>query len=85
MTYVQTIPPMARDEFEEKLVTRWGETVDKTTAGEMLSLDRRTVGTYVNAGYLKTTPNGRIIVREAARWITSNQRTPKQKKRLRTL
>lgn len=86
MTYIKIPPPLSSDDFEERLVNRWGETVDKVKAGEMLGgIDRETVRQYVKRGYLQEAPNGRIIVRDAARWIKSNQRTPKQKQRLKSL
>lgn len=69
----RTIPaPLTATELEDRMVDRWGETADKITAGQMLGVDRRTIAEYVKRGYLQETPNGRIIVREAARWIKSN-------------
>lgn len=77
----RTIPKLlSANEYEERLVNRWGETVDRVTAAEMLGVTRETIRRYINAGYFQTTPNGRVIVREAARWIKSNPRIELRKK-----
>ena len=46
----------------------WGEMVTVSRAAIMLGLSRPTIYKMIRAGKLKTGPDGRVLVREAARW-----------------
>lgn len=69
MTYSK--PPASISELEQTWVDQWGEAVSKTTAAKMLGVSTTTIWRMVQDGRLIEAPNGRILVRPAARWANS--------------
>ncbi len=55
-------------ELEQAWVEQWGEAVKKTTAAKILDVDASTIWRMVQDGRLVEAPNGRILVRQMARW-----------------
>lgn len=55
-------------ELEQAWVDQWGEAVKKSTAAKMLDVDASTIWRMVQDGRLVEAPNGRILVRQMARW-----------------
>lgn len=55
----------------DQWVDTWGETVNKKTAAEMLGVSPSQITKLVTAGTLATTPDGRVLVRQAAIWANS--------------
>lgn len=52
-------------------VREWGEVVNKTRAGLMLGISRRQVNRLIEEGRLKTSFDGRVLVRPAAELYNS--------------
>lgn len=55
-------------ELEQAWVDQWGEAVKKSTAAKILDVDASTIWRMVQDGRLVEAPNGRILVRQMARW-----------------
>ncbi len=55
-------------ELEQAWVEQWGEAVKKSTAAKILDVDASTIWRMVQDGRLVEAPNGRILVRQMARW-----------------
>lgn len=67
------IEPM--ESIEDKWVRDHGEAITYAEAVVLLKISKPTIGRLVRAGYLQVTPTKRILVRSAAAWANSNQRT----------
>ena len=62
------------EQLQDDWARTWGETVSKVGAAAMLGISRDTVYDWLSKGYLIAAPNGRINVREAARWVNAEGR-----------
>lgn len=51
----------------------WGEVVNKTKAGKMLGISARQVNRLIEQGLLKTSFDGRVLVRAAAELYTRGE------------
>jgi len=63
--------------IEDRWVKEWGETQSKSGAARMLGVSPAQITGYVQKGYLPTTPDGRVLVRDAAQWANSGRPKPK--------
>lgn len=68
MTRKKRSPAADISELEQAWVEQWGEAVKKTTAAKILDVDASTIWRMVQDGRLVEAPNGRILVRQMARW-----------------
>ncbi len=68
MTRKKRSPAADISELEQAWVEQWGEAVKKTTAAKILGVDASTIWRMVQDGRLVEAPNGRILVRQMARW-----------------
>lgn len=64
----------------EQWVQTWGETINKKEAAKMLGVSVGYLNKLVAQGDLRTTPDGRIIVRAAAEWANGAQTVKKAPK-----
>lgn len=68
MTHKKRSPAIDISELEQAWVDQWGEAVKKTTAAKILDVSPATIWRMVQDGRLAEAPNGRILVRQMARW-----------------
>lgn len=68
MTHKKRSPAIDISELEQAWVDQWGEAVKKTTAAKILDVNPATIWRMVQDGRLAEAPNGRILVRQMARW-----------------
>lgn len=52
----------------EQWARTWGETLPKTAAAEMLNVSVNHLSKIISEGGIRTTPDGRVLVRSAAEW-----------------
>lgn len=68
----------------EQWVKTWGETVNKKTAAAMLGISPSQVTRLTANGTLKLTPDGRVLVRQAAEWANSAERRQESRRQTRS-
>ena len=67
------IPALVTDTLEEKMVTRYGETVTKSQAGRILNISYPTITKHIRQGDFRVTKNGKIVTRSIAAWADGGQ------------
>lgn len=60
-------------------VAAHGEIVSKTEAAGILNVARSTIYEMIDRGEIKTSPDGRVLVRSMAEWATGKQSAKKSK------
>ncbi len=78
MTHKKRSPAIDISELEQAWVDQWGEAVKKTTAAKILDVNPATIWRMVQDGRLAEAPNGRILVRQMARWA-EQKRQPRKR------
>lgn len=82
---VSTLARYEVSEITEQWVRTWGETVNKKTAAAMLGVSQGQITKLTKAAVLPVTPDGRVLVRQAAEWANSRRAVEKaETKRSRT-
>lgn len=82
---VNTLARYEVSEITEQWVRTWGETVNKKTAAAMLGVSQGQITKLTKAAVLPVTPDGRVLVRQAAEWANSRRAVEKaETKRSRT-
>ena len=78
MTHKKRSPAIDISELEQAWVDQGGEAVKKTTAAKILDVNPATIWRMVQDGRLAEAPNGRILVRQMARWA-EQKRQPRKR------
>lgn len=65
---VQSVQSLEALSMEDQWARTWGETLNMTEAAKMLGIGYTKLRECVIKGSILTTPDGRVIVREACKW-----------------
>jgi len=64
--------PQPIDKTADEWARTWGEAVNRNTAAKMFGVSRFTIYEWIDKGYLRTAPNGHVLVRAAAAFAYGN-------------